>query len=61
MSDLTTTDESKMLSITVNEEIPWLFLGASILSAIILIVTKTRRVVAWLLPLSLAGAGAAKI
>jgi hypothetical protein len=61
MSELTTMDESKTISISLNEEIPWLLLGASILSAIILIVTKTRRVVAWLLPLSLAGAGTAMI
>jgi len=61
MSELTATDESKTLLISVNEELPWLLLGGSILSAILLIITKTRRVVAWLLPLSLAGAGAAMI
>lgn len=61
MSELTTTEESKTFSISVNEEIPWLFLGASIISAVILIITRTRRFLAWLLPLGLAGAGAALI
>jgi len=61
MSEVITTDENKTLSISLNEELPWLFLGASIISAVILIITKIRRVVAWLLPLSLAGAGAAII
>jgi hypothetical protein len=61
MSEAITTDENKTLSISLNEELPWLFLGASIISAVILIITKTRRVVAWMLPLSLAGSGAAFI
>lgn len=61
MSEAITTNENRTISISLNEEIPWLFLGASIISAVILIITKTRRVVTWLLPLSLAGAGAACI
>lgn len=61
MSELMTTDERNTISINLDEEIPWLFLGASILSAVILFISKTRRVVAWLLPLSLAGAGASII
>lgn len=61
MSQLTPTEKSKVLSIPVSEEIPWIFLGASIISAIILILTRTRRFLAWLLPLGLAGAGASLI
>ena len=61
MSKAITTDENRTISISLNEEIPWLFLGASIVSAVILIITKTRRVVTWLLPLILAGSGAAWI
>jgi len=61
MSEAITPDENKTLLISLNEELPWLFLGASIISAVILIITNIRRVVAWLLPLSLAGAGAAII
>jgi hypothetical protein len=56
MSQLT-TDERKAFSMALNEQFPWLLLGISILSAVILILTKTRRVIAWLFPLSLAGVG----
>ena len=47
------------LSTSIKHEIPWLLLGGSILSAIILLVKRSRQIVAWLLPLSLAGAGTA--
>ena len=61
MSQLTPTEKSKTLSISVSDEMPWIFLATSITGAIILIITRTRKVLAWLLPLGLAGAGAALI
>jgi hypothetical protein len=61
MSQFIPTEKSKTLSIPVSEEIPWIFLAASIISAIILIITRTRKFLAWLLPLGLAGAGTALI
>jgi hypothetical protein len=61
ISEAITTDENKTLSISLNEELPWQFLSANSISTVILIITKTKRFVAWMLPLSLAGVGAAFI
>jgi hypothetical protein len=52
-------DSQSWLTQPFSQELPWFLLGASLLSAVFLLLKKPRQLLVWLMPVGLAGAGTA--